>query len=638
MAGVRPFQDAGSPDPVGAQQAARPLGPRVGALRITGFRGIRSCKLILPNHCVLVGSNNSGKTTIIEALALVLGRDRLVRSLTEHDFFGSDPQPADRIRIVATILDFKGDDPSAAPDWFRYGRAVPKWFDPAKGAVHAEREEATWRLCAQVAFAARFDREALATETARYFVDADEEEDVFQADGWATVSPTLLADIGFFLIPAARTWDRMISFGSELFRRVVSTVGGQPAEAVRQERDRLRVPQSPLEEDPKLKDLVSRTNGELKSLFSRGPQLRLRITATDSESVLEAVTPHYQESGSPALPVRRQGTGLTSLQSLLLLLEFGRLRQETQRPFCLAIEEPELHIPPALQRRLVHRLRARCTQTIATSHSPLVAALFEPPEILLLQERGEELLAVPLRAEPLPADSPNPLRRLFAVNRQEVVGALMYEVALVPEGWTDYLWLRLLLRATELAETWRSEDGDLHFGTFAGVIPTSDGAVVKTFEALRPVHPRVVPLVDGDPAGRGYLKELSGLDRAPRIGIRWPDDWSIEDVVAWVLAGAAEVALPLVSKALGSECGSVADVRDLLALETKKGGRKGDILSYEALAEVIAATHACVERARTLLNSVARVCLDEEGEQALFVCRPAIAATPGKMRVFVMQP
>jgi NAD(P)-dependent dehydrogenase (short-subunit alcohol dehydrogenase family) len=45
-------------------------------------------------------------------LALLLGRDRLVRNLTEHDFFGSNPQPEDCITIIATITDFVPNDRS----------------------------------------------------------------------------------------------------------------------------------------------------------------------------------------------------------------------------------------------------------------------------------------------------------------------------------------------------------------------------------------------------------------------------------------------------------------------------------------------------------------------------------------------
>jgi len=43
------------------------------------------------NHTVIVGPNGSGKSTIIDAMSLVLGRTRVVRNLTEHDFYGRLP-------------------------------------------------------------------------------------------------------------------------------------------------------------------------------------------------------------------------------------------------------------------------------------------------------------------------------------------------------------------------------------------------------------------------------------------------------------------------------------------------------------------------------------------------------------------
>ena len=45
--------------------------------------------MLLPNHAVLIGDNNTGKTTLLEALDLVLGPDRLNRQppIDEHDFF-----------------------------------------------------------------------------------------------------------------------------------------------------------------------------------------------------------------------------------------------------------------------------------------------------------------------------------------------------------------------------------------------------------------------------------------------------------------------------------------------------------------------------------------------------------------------
>lgn len=56
---------------------------------ISHFRGIKTATFLLPRHAVLIGDNNTGKTSILEALDLALGPDRLNRfpPIDEHDFF-----------------------------------------------------------------------------------------------------------------------------------------------------------------------------------------------------------------------------------------------------------------------------------------------------------------------------------------------------------------------------------------------------------------------------------------------------------------------------------------------------------------------------------------------------------------------
>lgn len=97
---------------------------RAATLKIGNFRRIRAGFVRFGKHPVLVGDNNTGKTTLIEALTLLSDRDRLVWELTGHDFYGSCPQAADRIKLVVTITDFPNDDPEQSSRWFREGRAV----------------------------------------------------------------------------------------------------------------------------------------------------------------------------------------------------------------------------------------------------------------------------------------------------------------------------------------------------------------------------------------------------------------------------------------------------------------------------------------------------------------------------------
>lgn len=603
---------------------------QIARLEIEKFRGIREGAVRFSPHTVLVGPNNCGKTTVIEALALLFGRDRMVRQLTEHDFYGSDPQPADRIRLVATVIGFDGDDPAQHMDWFREDRGIVKWWNPADGAVMPARNDPAWPLACQVAFAARFHRPSLEVETLRYFHDDDAIGDVFADESATAFSARLIRDIGFFLVPAARTWDRTVSFGSELFRRVIAAGEGQPSESVLTERDKLRAPQASLEQDERLAPIVDRLNQELRGFFRTAPTLHLRVTATDSDGLLESVVSHYaHEGGNLPLPARRHGSGLLSLQHLLLLLQFGRMRSESHEGFWMALEEPELHVPPPLQRRLVHRIQALSRQTFVSTHSPMVAALADPKGVAVLRNDNGALTSVPLLTATLPAATPNSVRKLFQVNRVETIAAVMHEFVLVPEGRTDYEWLGLLVRAVDLHQTWAAAD-ECRFGSFIGVIPTHDGAVVRTVDAVAALHPHVLAMVDGDAEGVGYAAELVAAG-APNSGVifRWANGQMLEDIVGWIIEADANACLAAIH--LDQPAATVAELVTRLKSDVRAAqGLKKDTSSYEIIANAIGANDACCTRARSLLNAITDV--------AKGIANPLFAADAANPTVKVFQP
>ncbi len=581
---------------------------KIALLKIENFRGIRSGTIQFRDHTVLIGPNNSGKTTVIEALALVLGRERLVRTLTEHDFFGSDPQPADRIRILATITGFEPEDFTAHPDWFRDGRGVPKWFDPQTGDVVPEKARDDQALACQIAFAARFDRESLEVETARYF--HDDGDDVFAEESFISVPAKLIRDVGFFLIPASRSWDRMLSFGSELFRRVIRSAGGLPAETVLAERDRLRDPEHRLEDDARLKPVVDEVNAEITRLLGMDSPLRLRLTATDSDSVLESMVPHFVTGGGETLPSKRQGSGLISLQSLFLLLHFGQKRIEDGESFCMALEEPELHLPPAVQRRVLSRLQSLSTQTIVSTHSPLVAAYCDATALLVVRNDGGTVRAKPMLERPLGQEATNAIRKLFQINRVETAAAMMSEFVLVPEGKLDFDWLSLLMRVVELDQ---DSEEPCFFGVRVGLIPTSDARMKETCETLSKAHPQVCTLVDGDGQGNRYAAELADPAAGASKVLCWPDGWTIEDVVGWIIEADEGAVIERLDRDLADAPGDSATlVARLKSDDRGQHGLKGDLVAYEIIANALTDHPRCLQRARTMLHALAQACAGEE--------------------------
>ena len=84
---------------------------RVRRLMIRNFRGVLEGVVDFSGHTLLVGGNNIGKSTVCEALDLILGPERLGRRpvVDEHDFhrgkYLDENQKPTEIRLEAILID-----------------------------------------------------------------------------------------------------------------------------------------------------------------------------------------------------------------------------------------------------------------------------------------------------------------------------------------------------------------------------------------------------------------------------------------------------------------------------------------------------------------------------------------------------
>lgn len=413
----------------------------------------------------------------------------------------------------------------------------------------------------------------------------------------------------------------MLSFSSELFRRVIRSTGGLPAPTILDERDNLRQPEPGLEEDARLKPVVDQVNEEIMRLFGKSIPLRLRLTATDSAGVLESVVPHFQTGDGTPVPSKREGSGLVSLQSLFLLLHFGQRRIEDGENFLMALEEPELHLPPPVQRRVLSRLQALSTQTIVSTHSPLIAAYCEASSLVVVRNTGGALEAKPMLASPLQQEATNAVRRLFQINRVETATAMMSDYILVPEGRYDFDWLGLLLRVAEMD---RADAGPCLFGVRVGVVPTHDAKVRETCDVLAAAHPGIVALVDGDAAGLQYADALDEEGAGARKVLRWPDGWTIEDFVGWIVDADSAAVIAKLDNDLDPPPG---DLRTLISRlksgDRQQNGMKGDGVAYEIVANALSERPLCRARASEALHAISEACADADTNYFAGEERPA---------------
>lgn len=186
------------------------------------------------------------------------------------------------------------------------------------------------------------------------------------------------------------------------------------------------------------------------------------------------------------------------------------------------------------------------------------------------------------------------------------------------------------MRAVDLRQGW-DEGQESKFGAYIGLVPTHDAAVEATVGALVRLHPRITALVDGDAAGRAYAQAMAAAAQGPTIIMRWPDDWTIEDVVGWVLAGDADAAITALARVMDPAPQSVPALVARLKSEVRAaGGLKQDQIAYEVVADVIGTTERCCNRARELLNAINDVSLGGDS--------PRFVAAPGAPAIRTFQP
>jgi hypothetical protein len=328
-----------------------------------------------------------------------------------------------------------------------------------------------------------------------------------------------------------------------------------------------------------------------------GGSLVYRATSLDTFGVLQSLLPHIKDGAGRLLPLSRQGAGMVSLQCFLIVLAFAEKRRAAGKNFILVAEEPELHLHPSLHKRLANRIRAVSTQSIITTHSPLVAASYPPMQAVFLRSKDGALAAQRLRDEPVKGIKSHPIRKLYVQKREAFYEALLGSGTLVPEGEFDYHWLRLI---QQLAECSEDETGAPLSVAPVGIVPTQD-SVSEIYPEVARLRPDAVPIVDGDAGGDDYLATFAKSKQPPKMTIRWGPGAAIECAAAWVLEPA------LVSP--GSElAGLLPDpaARNLKALQgalcsgsNKKLRELHECLAWEALD-----TPACGIRASELFNDI----------------------------------
>ena len=408
---------------------------RLTRLEIRNFRGTRRAALLFPGHVVLIGDNNTGKSTVLEAINLVLGPNRLSRRspIDEHDFYaGRYLTPDDaadntefRIYVEATITDLSDEQRARFVDYIEWWNTQTKSLNTDSLATIDDPDTVE---ALRVAFIGEYIPEEDDFEGRTYYARSLEAED----DRPQPFTRTDKHICGFLYLRSLRTGRRALSLehGSllDIILRLKELRPRMWEATIAGLRD------FDVASDPELG--ISGVLGSINTALTKyvpdewGVDPHLRVSALTREHLRHVITAFIATGdGAHAAPYYRQGTGTINMLVLAMLSQIAEDRQ-----VIFAMEEPETAIPPYAQKRIVHELRKLSAQSIITSHSPYVLEEFDPSETIVLARNSDGCMT---HSPVIVSDAIKRRKQYRQTFRTRFCEALLSRRVLIAEGATE---------------------------------------------------------------------------------------------------------------------------------------------------------------------------------------------------------
>jgi putative ATP-dependent endonuclease of OLD family len=395
-------------------------------IRVSNFRSLANIEVELGDLTVLIGANNAGKTSFLDAMFAAVGSGR--KALGQDDIRlarGEAMPPKERqVTVDIRIRPIGGD--GVAVDKFPEGSFWTSLWGPSIIIDDATFDEfmafrtiLAWRPeKADYVVERRFLREW------RPFADW---VDSPVQDGFLTAGQ--IEPVALHYIDAKRDLEDDLRRQGSFWRRMTEDLGLSTADVNALETQLSGINKEIVDKSDMLQRL--KTNlADLQSVVSADSAgIDISPVARKLRDLSKGVDVSFSTSGAQSFPLSRHGMGTRSLASLLVFRAFTAWRCDVAKQggdlvhSVLALEEPESHLHPQAQRSLFSHISKIEGQRVVSTHSPYFAGQAQLQDLRLFLKKGGDTDAKKLNLSELSKDDVRKLQETVIDSRGDILFA-----------------------------------------------------------------------------------------------------------------------------------------------------------------------------------------------------------------------
>lgn len=471
-------------------------------IQLKNFRGIEQLTVPLDDICVLIGENNSGKSTVLDALRICLTRSLTRRGsvFEEYDYHlnahGAEPSKASPIEITLTFSE----------------RTENEWPDEISQILaDAEQVDDAGLRSVILRVTSGYDPAISDFATDYNFLDLSGNPLVKAKNPRTLIGLQQL--VPTFYLASLRDAGQEFRARSQFWGPFVRALSLD--DATRKElEDALAELNTKVLAEHKAFDKVKERLQKTADLMPLGGTDPISIEALPSKmfDILSRAQVTLSAKTGAKIPIMRHGNGTQSLAVICLFDAFLQSRLEDSygphaQPL-LALEEPEAHLHPAAIKAVGDMLQGLSGQKVITTHSGDLLAGVPLTKVRRLRRSNGAICVHQLNQGVLTADEINKLDYQIRANR----GSLLFSRCwLLVEGETE---------APFLAEVARAMSLDLYADGIS-CIEYSQVGVEKFIKLADALGIEWFVLADNDTEGRKYVtsakNHLNGRAAADHI-------------------------------------------------------------------------------------------------------------------------